>query len=259
MRISSSTRKTVALLDKVKHRRELGIFKVEGTKCVLDTLGNFDCRCLIATDAWLEIHQDYIPIDTVIFTASADDMQRITHLSTAPEVVAVYSLPQYEFTPNILHSGITIALDGIQDPGNLGTILRLADWFGIYDIICSTNTVDVFNSKCIMATMGAISRVRVHYCNLSERLNSIGNCRVDIYGTFMSGENIFDAELSEPAIIIFGNEGNGISDNVAATVNRRITIPSFANGSSGSESLNVAMAASITISQFRCRNFYGKN
>ena len=144
-----------------------------------------------------------------------------------------------------------LALDDIQDPGNLGTIIRLADWFGIEHIFCSQGTVDVYNSKVIQATMGALARVKVHYCNLPELISSLKD--VPVYGTFLDGENIYDKPLSENGLIIMGNEGNGVSKEVSQLINNKLYIPNYPSGRTTSESLNVAIATAVVCAEFRRR------
>ena len=148
---------------------------------------------------------------------------------------------------------LVLALDGIQDPGNMGTICRIADWFGIEDIVCSNETADVYNPKAIQATMGAIARVRVHYCDLADCLANARDHGVPVYGTLLDGGNIYDSELSMNGIIVMGNEGNGISGPVRSCVTQRLLIPNYPTGRITTESLNVAIATAITVAEFRRR------
>ena len=138
-----------------------------------------------------------------------------------------------------------------QDPGNLGTIIRLADWFGIEDIFCSTGTVDVFNPKTVQATMGAIARVKVHYCDLPKLISSLKG--IPVYGTFLDGNIIYSETLSANGLIVMGNEGNGISREVEALINRRLYIPNYPQERETSESLNVAIATAVVCAEFRRR------
>ena len=160
-------------------------------------------------------------------------------------------MPVYEVDRREFEENLSLVLDRIQDPGNLGTIMRIADWFGIRQIICSHDTVDVFNPKVVQATMGAISRVKVVYEDLPEFLKS--NPDVPCYGTFLDGENLYGTELSAHGFIVMGNEGQGISDEVARLTGRRLTIPSYPVGVATSESLNVGMATAIVVGEFRRR------
>ncbi|MCM1483550.1 MAG: RNA methyltransferase [Muribaculaceae bacterium] len=251
MELTVNMRKMVARLDKVKYRREAGLFKAEGTKCVLDTLGAFDLEFLAATSEWFgdtDVHG--VSPDRMVCVSRAD-LERMSHMSTAPDVIAVYRIPDAGIDFSEFDRQLVLALDGVQDPGNLGTIIRCADWFGINQIVCSHDTVDVYNPKVVMATMGAISRVRVHYCDLARLLKDYA-AALPVYGTFLDGENIYAADLSsDKGIVIMGNEGNGISDHVAKAVTHRLTIPAFRQEGAGSESLNVAMATAIVLSEFR--------
>ncbi len=147
---------------------------------------------------------------------------------------------------------LVLALDDVQDPGNLGTIMRIADWFGIKDIFCSKGTADIYNPKAVQATMGAISRVKIHYTELAKEIASLP-ASVPVYGTFLEGDIIYDTELSGNGVIIMGNEGNGISREVGKTINRKLYIPNWPAGAATSESLNVAIATAIVCAEFRRR------
>ena len=183
-----------------------------------------------------------------------EEMKKISGLSTPSNVFALVYIPEYEITEFESQKSLTLALDDIQDPGNLGTIIRLADWFGIDNIICSQGTVDAFSPKVIQSCMGAISRVKVIYCNLEETLRDLkAKQNLSIYGTFMEGENIYSANLSSTGVIVMGNEGNGISPDIEKIISRKIHIPAFTTDRTVVESLNVAMATAIVCSEFRRR------
>lgn len=250
--ITNNLRKLVYSLSEAKHRRAENAFKAEGTKCVLDTIGYFPLRYLMATPSWLDEHQTevgHVAPDS-IYCAKPKDMERMTALSTAPAVIAVYSIPSpCTKLAGSADKNLVLALDTIQDPGNLGTIMRVADWMGVETIVCSRETVDVYSPKVVQATMGAISRINLIYGNLPELIAEINAPAV--YGTFLNGENINTAQLENRGIIVIGNEGRGISDAVATLVNRRITIPSYPAGRVTSESLNAAVATAITLAAFR--------
>lgn len=252
--LTAALRKTISKLAKdSRTRRELGLFVAEGTKCVLDTFDAFDCEYLVATSGWLEKHSGLLADDRKIISASRSDMERMSHLSTAPEVMAVYRMPERVFDAAMLRGQLSLALDGIQDPGNLGTIIRVADWMGVTCIICSRDTVDVYNPKVIQATMGAISRVEVHYTDLLPALFSISG-EMPVYGTFLDGDDIYTTPLGSEGVIVMGNEGKGVSAEVAALASRRLYIPSYPPERKTSESLNVAIATAITLSEFRRQN-----
>lgn len=249
--LTAALRKRVYSLGSNKGRRKENAFVVEGSKSVLDTLDKFDLIGLFATHDWLERCVCNVPEDK-IYRVTRTDLERMSSLSTPSEVMAVYVIPDDEDL--LLRSDeLYIALDGIQDPGNLGTIVRLADWFGVTDIISSHDTVDIYNPKAVMATMGSIGRVRVHYVDLSAILGVIQG--IDIYGTFLDGDNIYSAEIKPAGILIMGNEGKGISPSVERFVSKRLSIPAYPVGRVGAESLNVAMATGITLAEFRRRSY----
>ncbi len=248
--LTSRLRKLVASLDDARIRREEGIFMAEGSKCVLDTLPHFRLCYLFATRNWIDDNGGNLPAGVQeIIPVKRQDMERMTHLSTPADVIAIYEIPP-QVEPGNPHGRLILALDHIQNPGNLGTIVRIADWFGIHEIICSRDTADIYNPKVVQATMGSIARVKVSYLDLPAAL---GGCGVPVYGTFIGGDSIYSAPLSEEGIIVMGNEGKGISEDVAHHVTSRLTIPSFPPGEPTGESLNVGMATAITVAEFRRR------
>ena len=191
-------------------------------------------------------------------------MSRMSQLTHPSPALAVVRQPQDAAVPRIGPDELVLALDGIRDPGNLGTIIRIADWFGINTILASEDTVECFNPKVVQATMGAIFRVRVHYLDLASILDAgpepgvaDGAGRPAVYGTFLEGEDIYKADLSRGGVVVMGSEANGISPRVAATVSRRLHIPPFPPGAHASESLNVAVATAITCAEFRRRRASG--
>ena len=179
------------------------------------------------------------------------EMERISQLKTANSVLAVVEQPRYSLAEARPAKNLVLALDRVQNPGNLGTIIRLAEWFGITDIVCSRDTADCFNPKVVQATMGAILRVRIHYTDLAQWLASVREAR--IYGTFLEGENLYSAQLDSCGVIVMGNEGQGISADVAATVSHKILIPPYPADRHGSESLNVSVATAVICAEFRRR------
>lgn len=248
--ITNSLIKYVASLARKKVREEEGCFVAEGTKCVKDTWDYFNCRMIIATKAWYEQNGHSGHLDKIIF-ANGQQMQRMSQLTTASDVIAVYDIPEREIIDSDIRNGLNVVLENIQDPGNLGTIIRLCDWFGVKNIFCSQNTVDVYNHKVIQATMGAISRVCVKYCNLEELLEQYSD--MPIYGTSLQGKNIYKADLSPVGFVIFGNEGRGMSQPLVELSKTKLRIPSYPFNAYTSESLNVGIAAAITIGEFRRR------
>lgn len=178
------------------------------------------------------------------------DMERISQLKTATDCLAVVEQPQYRLDIN--PKALILALDGVQNPGNLGTILRLADWFGVRDVICSKECADCYNPKVIQATMGAILRVRVHYVdNLASWLDDAKRLGMPIYGTLLDGENIYSKQLENRGVIVMGNEGRGLSDACREALTDRLYIPPYPADAPTSESLNVAMATGIILAEFR--------
>lgn len=180
------------------------------------------------------------------------EMERISQLSTASDILAVVEQPRYSLKLNDLRSKLTLALDGVQNPGNMGTIVRLADWFGVENIICSRECADLYNPKVVQATMGALLRVKVHYIdNLSALLSEARTEGLAIYGTLLDGNNIYHEKLTSEGIIVMGNEGRGLSDECRNTLTHKLFIPPYPADAPTSESLNVAMATGIILSEFR--------
>ncbi len=187
-----------------------------------------------------------------ITSVESKDMEHISMLKTPSDTLAVVEQPHHKFSLSAIAQRLVIALDGVQNPGNLGTIIRLADWFGVEDVICSKECADIYNPKVVQATMGALLRVRVHYVdNLSEVLRTAANSGMPIYGTLLDGNNIYSERLSEHGIIVMGNEGRGLSDECRNTLTHKLFIPPYPAGRSTSESLNVAMATGIILAEFR--------
>ena len=241
--LSRATKKYIASLSVKKYRDREQCFIVEGEKSVEEFIvSNFKVKAIYCTNE-CELHA---PEATKI---TATEMRQISNLKTASPVLAVVEIPVREPFP-VSRDELVLALDEIQDPGNLGTIIRLADWFGIKRIVCSRCTVDAYGAKTVQASMGSLARVEVTYSDLRVFFGSLDK-DILVYGTFLEGENIYDAELSSGGVVVTGNEGNGISPEIAEFVSRRLFIPPF--GSRVSESLNVAVAAAIVCSEFRRR------
>ena len=215
-------------------REELGAFIAEGEKLVGEIRNSsLRIRRILQTK----------PIFSDGELISEKEMERISQLKSANSVLAVVELPKHKLSKADPTRELVLCLDRIQNPGNLGTIIRLADWFGISDIVCSENTADCFNPKVVQATMGAILRVRVHYTNVAKWLE--GHKGANIYGTFLEGENIYNASLDRSGVVVMGNEGQGISAEVAKCVSHKLLIPPYPADRCGSESLNVAVATAV--------------
>ena len=249
MSISKNKIKYIRSLEQKKTRREEGVFVAEGPKLTGDLLGRFHCRYLAATAEWMNAHPLVQADEKDI--ANLEDLQRASLLKTPQDVIAVFEQRNEATDTSVIERELCLALDDVQDPGNLGTIIRIADWFGIEHIFCSLSTADVYNPKVVQATMGALARVHMHYLSLTELIEGLKE--VPVYGTFLDGTNIYKQSLSETGLIVMGNEGNGISAEVRKLINRKLYIPNFPAGRSTSESLNVAVATAITCAEFRRR------
>ena len=246
--ISKNQVKFIRQLEQKKFRRREGLFVAEGTKVVGDLLVHYRPQALFATEEWLADNpSSVIRQPSAVTEVSAAELQRISFLQHPQQVLALFSIP----SPAPVNSQLAIALDGIQDPGNLGTIIRIADWFGIRDILCSDDTVDAWNPKVVQATMGSIARVNINYLNLPDYIDTLP-ADFPVYGTLLDGENIYTQPLTPHGLIVMGNEGNGISPKIRRRVNRRLLIPSYRTDDTA-ESLNVAIATAITCSEFRRR------
>jgi TrmH family RNA methyltransferase len=237
--LSKNQLKLVHSLELKKNRKKEGLFVAEGPKVVGDLLrAGYRARMMFSTTE---------RPDAILVTD--DELRKLSFLQHPQEVLAVFEIPHHSpFTVN--RSLLALALDGIQDPGNLGTIIRIADWFGIDTIYCSEDTADVYNPKVVQATMGSLAHINIVYCDLVELLQHYDG---PIYGTLLDGNDIYQQELSQKGIIVMGNEGNGISQHVRPLVTHKLLIPNFNKNSETAESLNVAIATAITCSEFRRR------
>lgn len=240
-------------MEQKKKRREEGLFVAEGPKLVEDLLGCFSCPFLAATENWWMQHERMaVKIEETAVITSEELIK--TSLQQHPqEVIALFRQPSYEIDFTAPAHMLCLALDGVQDPGNLGTIIRLADWFGIEHIFCSKSTVDLYNPKVVQATMGALARVKVHYLSLEKFIQNL-NPKIPIYGTFLEGENLYGLSLSQNGLIVMGNEGNGVSPEIASFVTQKLYIPNYPSDRHTSESLNVAIATAVVCAEFRRRS-----
>jgi len=251
--LSKNKIKLIRSLDKKKNRLATGLFIAEGKKLVFDllrseiTISEVFCTSLIASEI-INYNSD-LKIEIV----DKEQLAQISFLKTTPEIVAVLVIPKFVIDWYEIKDDLSIVLDEIQDPGNLGTIVRLADWFGIRNIICSEACADLYNPKVIQSTMGAFARVKVHYIAIPEFLMRARALNIPIYGAYMEGENLYNCDFTPKGLIVMGNEGKGISDNAANYISRKISIPSYPAGALTSESLNVAIATAVICSEFRRR------
>ncbi|MCH5221601.1 MAG: RNA methyltransferase [Muribaculaceae bacterium] len=251
--LTNNLKKVFSSLDDSKGRRRSGMFVAEGTKCVVELASAFKIRYLFAKKEWLDANAGAVPLDNAI-VVNGQVLREITRLNTIPPVVAFFELPQESASVEVdISNNLVLALDRVQDPGNMGTILRTCDWSGVHTVLASADSVDAFNPKVVQASMGALARVKVVYVDLPNFLRGLDSA-AQVYGTFLDGENIYTEPLSSSGIVVMGNEGQGISPEVEESVTKRIFIPPH-NADDAVESLNVATAAAITLSQFRARAF----
>ena len=249
--ISKSLLKLISSLEQRKFRKESGLFVAEGGKTVQDLLDlGLDCTNIIATEEWLKNHK--LNTKVTITVASEEEMKKASFLRTPQGILAMFKQQFHEIDTTVPERELCLALDNIQDPGNMGTIIRIADWFGIKNIYCSNGTVDIYNPKTVQATMGAIGRVKIHYTNLSKMIAEL-NGKAPVYGTFLDGENIYSHQLENRGLIVMGNEGNGISRECEKLIKEKLLIPNYPAGCKTSESLNVSVATAIICSEFRRR------
>lgn len=236
--VSKSQIKLITRLKQKKYRQQERLFVAEGLKTINELL-----------DSTLKLYHVFstksFNIDAKSETLISDDeLKKISFLTSPNQAMAIFEIPESQSVQN---NNLIIALDAIRDPGNLGTIIRLCDWFGIQDLVCSTSTVDCYNPKVIQATMGSITRVNVSYVNLENFLN---DSSMDVFGAFMVGDNVYSATLPNQGILVLGNEANGISTTIETCIDKKISIPRFGDLQT-TESLNVATATAILLSEFK--------
>lgn len=248
--ISKARIKWIKSLEMRKYRVLHNAFVAEGPKLVGELLPYSAPLYVAATKEWLADNARLLGKAKEVDEVSREELERASLLRTPQSVLAVMPIPRRQLDIAALRNSLSVALDGVQDPGNLGTILRICDWFGIHHVLCSEGTADVYNPKCVQSCMGALARVEVHYCDLPEVLREAG---LPVFGTFLDGTDIYAEELSQTGIIVMGNEGNGISDEVGKLVSRRLLIPNYPKDSLTTESLNVAVATGIVCAEFRRR------
>jgi TrmH family RNA methyltransferase len=234
--LSKNTIKLIASLSQKKFRTQHQLFIVEGVKGIQEFLdSSFELYQLFATEA-------NFSAETILI--SEKELQKISNLKSPNTALAIFKIPKQKTAEA---NGLILVLDEIRDPGNLGTIIRLCDWFGVKTLVCSEGTVDCYNPKVVQATMGSLARVHISYTNLSNYLKTANSA---VFGTFMEGNNIYTEELPKEGIIVMGNEANGISSEVEQLIHKKLSIPRFGNLQT-TESLNVATAAAVVLSAFR--------
>jgi TrmH family RNA methyltransferase len=238
--LSKNQIKLISSLQQKKYRVANQLFFAEGVKVIQELVkSNFELEHLYSTK---EDFKEITPNKITLITEN--ELNKISALTTPNTCLAVFKIP---LESKIIESGLVLALDSVRDPGNMGTILRLCDWFGIEQLVCSKETVDIYNPKVVQATMGSITRVNVNYVDLDAFLEKT---ELPIFGTFMDSENIYKTTLPQEGIIVMGNEANGISESIEKLITKRITIPRF-GALQITESLNVATATAIILSEFR--------
>ncbi|NQU88793.1 MAG: RNA methyltransferase [Mariniphaga sp.] len=251
--ISKNKIKLIKSLSQKKYRVKENLFLAEGNKITRDFLmSDFRIHLIICTDDFYKSIQKYISGNVELLIASQEDIHKCSLQKSPQEALILCEIPKRNFNYDILNNDIILCLDGIQDPGNFGTIIRIADWFGIKTICASKNTADVFNPKVVQASMGSILNVKTYYTDLPGIIKKANLENIPTYGTFLNGKNIYTEQLPENGIIVMGNEGNGISKDLELIIKNRLHIPSIetVHGKS-TNSLNVSIATAIICSEFR--------
>ena len=238
MSLSKNHLKLITSLSQKKYRHKYKLFIVEGIKVVQEFLNSsYELEILFSTESSFSYLDSFIEV-------SEQELKKISSLKTPNKVIALFKIPVEK---NSSPSGLIVALDAINDPGNLGTIIRLCDWFGIDQLLCSKETVDCYNTKVVQSSMGSLTRVAISYVDLKEYLTSVS---IPVFIADMDGDNIYEMKPPASAVLVMGNEANGISNSIKQIVSTKITIPRYGN-SQLTESLNVATATAILLSEFR--------
>jgi len=247
--LSKNQSKKLRALQRKKERKSSGLYVVEGKKIVEEILQSTnDWFELYATSTWFDSHTEFAD-RTNSFVMSDKDLAQVSTLKTPNEVLLVLKQNSELDFSEVKSEQLVLALDGVKDPGNMGTIIRLADWFGVQHILCTSDSVDQYNPKTVQSAMGSINRVQVHYGDLIRMLSDLDTHQ--IYACDLNGESIYKTDFSEKSILLMGSESHGISDEILNLVNQKITIPTFSK--SGIDSLNVATATAIVLSEFRSK------
>jgi TrmH family RNA methyltransferase len=253
--LSKNKIKLIRSLGSKKERTAQGLFVAEGEKIVSEIIeSQIFISFLAGTGEWFEKNNDKLLSCDEKVIVTEDELKKISFLKTPQNVLCLARIPSHALHIGLLQNSLTLVLDNVQDPGNLGTILRIADWFGIGHIICSLSTADAFNPKVVQASMGAICRVNVYYEDLKGVLQEIKKMGTPVYGTTLGGENIYSTSLTQNGFIMMGNESTGIQPAMIPFLDKQLLIPHFPEGRKRSESLNVAIATAIVCSEFRRRN-----
>lgn len=240
-----------------KFRDKNLLYIIEGEKLVKELMGgkagkDHRINMLFANGAWIgQNNTGLSKLGIEAIEATPAEIKKVSNLVTPSQVLALVTKPNPQFNEEEVANAPVLAFESIRDPGNLGTIIRTADWFGIGHVICTPDSADAFNPKVVQSTMGAITRIQIIYKDILEILDQPGMKRKAVFGTFLDGDNIYETTLDENPMILFGNESHGLSDRYNPFIQRRLSIPSFSTSGAGSESLNVASSVAVICSEIR--------
>ncbi|WP_297101457.1 RNA methyltransferase [uncultured Draconibacterium sp.] len=250
--IGKSTTKLINSLALKKYRSKENSFLVEGDKMVKEALdSDLKIKLLVVTDQFLSRYPVSQNDAERIIETDAKELKKVSLLQHPQNSLAVCEIPKKPVFPNSLPEGLSIYLDGIQDPGNMGTIVRICDWYGIQHVLCSPDSVDLYNPKVIQASMGSFSRIKLHECDFDELAGLAQKAEAPLFGAFMNGDNIYRKKLPRQAVLVMGNEGNGIRPEVEKFITDKLSIPNFSENEIKAESLNVSVATAILCSEFK--------
>lgn len=251
--LSKQITKIIQNLEKKKFREKYNLFKIEGEKLVAELLRSpLAVHAIIAYPEWIQANGHLLG-KTQVLETDEKGMKAISNFQSLPHVMALAEIPNHPYHPDEVAGTLSLVLNGIQDPGNLGTILRIADWFGVSHLLCDRDCASIYNPKCVQASMGAIFRVHAYYLDLPETIRQLKAKGMPVFGTFLDGENIYTSPLPSQGLIIMGNEGKGIAEDIGKLADFRLTIPNFTPTGASSESLNVGVATGIILSEFKRR------
>jgi len=249
--LSKNNIKFINSLRYKKYRQIHQHFFVEGEKLVNEAFhSGFNIKQIIATEKGLKSFDEKLLINKNLIITNEKELKKISAFTTPNKIFAIIEIPETNNYKIEIQKELVLGFEEINDPGNFGTIIRTADWFGIKTVFCSTNSVDIYNPKVVQATMGAVFRVKLICCDLKKIVNLYKN-KMNVYGTFISGNNIFNEELPDNGLILFGNESKGLSEELESLVDYKITIPNYSNKNIKTESLNISSAVAIVCAQFR--------
>lgn len=255
--ISKNSIKLIKSLANKKNRMKENLFLVEGDKIVAEALeSKYVVEKLYATKSFIVKNQLKIKNEKIVAEVSREEIEKSSLLKNPQNSIALCTLPVVKDLPLKINSDLSIYLDGIQDPGNLGTIIRICDWFGIEHLFCSPNTADLFNPKVIQSTMGSFCRVNVWYTAFDPVFDLASKSDMKVLGAFLDGENIYTQKFSSKILMVMGNEGNGISLELEKRIDKRIKIPEFNKNIQSAESLNVSVATAILCAEFKRQTYY---